>query len=72
MKLTWVKGHDKSAGNGKAYEEAWAAAKGSTSTDGDLLAFLLPRPLPKSASALRQQHVHELQALWKCAWALSP
>jgi ribonuclease HI len=67
LQLHWVPGHSDYARNERADEEAKKAAQGLSSNAKCLPSFL-PKPLPVSISALRQDHLQSIRKMWKRCW----
>ena len=71
LTVKWISGHSKVKGNEEADKLAKDAAAGISSTGADL-PHILRRPLPTSASALKQGFMEELKAKWADMWEESP
>ncbi|KAI0037358.1 hypothetical protein FA95DRAFT_1462186, partial [Auriscalpium vulgare] len=71
LTLRWVPGHEDVEGNEYADIEAKAAAAGASSPRRSL-PTILSDGLPRSASAIRQEHHATLNRRWTNAWKASP
>ena len=71
LTIKWISGHSKVKGNEKADELAKDASAGRSNARIDL-PHILRRPLPMSASALKQRYMKVLKAKWAQDWELSP
>ena len=72
LKFVWTPGHKRIKGNEIADREAKRAAKGQSSKDKLLPAFLRRKPLPVSISATRQFLKKKIKAQWQTEWSSSP
>lgn len=72
LKFVWTPGHEGIKGNEIADREAKRAAKGQSSEDKLLPAFLRRKPLPVSISATRQFLKKKIKARWQTEWSSSP
>ena len=71
LTIRWISGHSKTRGNEEADRLAKEAAAG-WSSPRDRLPHALRRPLPISASALKQTFMHKLKDRWTKEWEISP
>jgi ribonuclease HI len=71
LTVKWISSHSKVKGNEEADKLAKDAAAGVSSAGADL-PHILRRPLPTSASALKQGYMKELKAKWASMWEESP
>ena len=72
LNFVWTPGHEDITGNEIADREAKRAAKGHSSTNNLLPAFLRRKPLPVSISATRQFLKRKIKARWQADWKSSP
>ena len=72
LTFVWTPGHEDITGNEIADREAKRAAKGRSSTDSTLPAFLRRKPLLVSISATRQFLKKGIKARWQTDWKSSP
>jgi len=67
IKVSWISAHSDVRGNEMADGEAKLASMGKTSAT-DALPHLLRHPLPKNASAVKQDFHERLKTRWKKRW----
>ncbi|KAF8476526.1 hypothetical protein JB92DRAFT_3134399 [Gautieria morchelliformis] len=72
LKVTWISGHDDVEGNEAVDSEARRAAKGDSSPQSELPAYLSPELLPRSVAAARQCFRTEQRQEWRRQWMVSP
>jgi hypothetical protein len=71
LRIKWISGHSKVAGNEEADKLAKEAAEGKASRRQDLPP-LLREVLPTSASAAKQDQHEKLMRRWRSEWTASP
>ena len=71
LTIRWISGHSKVKGNEAVDKIAKDAADGRSSTMATL-PHILRRPLPKSASAIKQGFEKTLKDKWATIWDASP
>ena len=71
LTIRWISGHSKVKGNEDVDKLAKDAAAGRSSPMASL-PHILRSPIPRSASALKQEFNSGLKARWAATWAASP
>ena len=71
IKINWIKSHQSVARNEMAGGEAKKAAMGKASSSTALPA-ILGQPLPRNATAMKQEFREQLQLRWWVRWRESP